>query len=358
MISFILIFIITIVLYFHIIFQLKTSNDLEVYRLNFPSKQQLDDLVLLKQPFQFPFEKPELTKITSLSHVMEHYHAYDMNVKNVDSIVSNTLYTPLHAGETVQLLKRDISGSYFTCNNNNFVKETGLNDMIHKYDTFLRPSLLSTTMYDYWIGAERRHSPLRYVITDNNFLMVSQGEVTVTLVPPKYSSYLRTHVDHYYQEFFSPVSLTNPSIEDGENVAKIQYVKTICKPGDILYIPPYWYHSLEYKTISSVVWIHYQTYMNVIATIPNKILNLLSRYKIYHEHSSGLRQPETNDTEVNTEVNTETNKNMDSEPLNNADATELDTKTDIIPSTPGEKNSQNVITSNEIEIKSEKNNDN
>ena len=57
MIFSILIFCIVLFLYLHIYFHLKTSEDLEVYDIDKPSKDKLEEICDIRQPVRFEFNK-------------------------------------------------------------------------------------------------------------------------------------------------------------------------------------------------------------------------------------------------------------------------------------------------------------
>ena len=49
----IIIFLIVLTVYLHINYQLKKSNKLEIYNIDFTSKEQLEEISKLRQPFVF-----------------------------------------------------------------------------------------------------------------------------------------------------------------------------------------------------------------------------------------------------------------------------------------------------------------
>jgi hypothetical protein len=62
-----LIFFIILFFYIHILFQLKTSNESEIYELILPSKEKLEKILTLKQPFLFTIENKDIfNKISDL----------------------------------------------------------------------------------------------------------------------------------------------------------------------------------------------------------------------------------------------------------------------------------------------------
>ena len=71
----ILIFCIVLFLYLHIFFHIKTSNDLEVYEIEQPSKDKLEEICDLRQPVLFDFENDNLIERCSLDNFAQDYGA-------------------------------------------------------------------------------------------------------------------------------------------------------------------------------------------------------------------------------------------------------------------------------------------
>jgi hypothetical protein len=60
------------------VYQLKTSNDLELFELDTPSKIKLEEVCDLRQPLLFPYSEENINQCT-LSKCME-YKAFDVTV--------------------------------------------------------------------------------------------------------------------------------------------------------------------------------------------------------------------------------------------------------------------------------------
>ena len=52
----VLVFCIVLFLYLHVYFHLKTSDDLEIYEIENPSKDKLEEICDLRQPVLFQFQ--------------------------------------------------------------------------------------------------------------------------------------------------------------------------------------------------------------------------------------------------------------------------------------------------------------
>ena len=113
----ILIFCLVLFFYLHIYFHLKTSNDLEVYTIERPSKEKLEEICDLRQPVTFQYFNKELCSILNLDNINKNYSAFDLKIRDRQDDPDKTeLYLPLVFGEAFALFKKDEENKYFTEN--------------------------------------------------------------------------------------------------------------------------------------------------------------------------------------------------------------------------------------------------
>ena len=79
----IFIFCIVLFLYLHIHFHLKRSNDLEVYEIEQPSKQRLEEVCDIRQPTTFEFYNDQLLTQVSYQSIHTNYRAFDIHIRDV-----------------------------------------------------------------------------------------------------------------------------------------------------------------------------------------------------------------------------------------------------------------------------------
>jgi hypothetical protein len=70
-------------IYLHIYFQLNTSNDLELYEIEKPSKERLEEICDLKQPIIFDFQNEKINEICNLNYINKNYGAFDVKIRNL-----------------------------------------------------------------------------------------------------------------------------------------------------------------------------------------------------------------------------------------------------------------------------------
>lgn len=288
----IFIFCIILFIYLHIQYHLKTSNDLEIYEIERPSKQKFEEICDIRQPTIFHFNDSNLVNDTSIDYILNKYYAFDMKIRNINDIhkKEEETYMPLPLHSLHKLISEDKSASYFSENNSDFLKETGLIKSFKYNDTFFRPHMVSNCYYDILKGSEKCHTPFRYEINYRNFFMPTSGNVKIKLAPPKSIKYLFPHYDYENFEFSSPI---NPWNVQSQYIAEFDKVKCLefdLQVGCTLFIPPYWWYSIQFSDNSSLSIMKYRTYMNNLTISPYIFMYALQVQNIRRKSNKTLEE--------------------------------------------------------------------
>ncbi len=280
----IFIFCLVLFLYLHIYYQLKTSNDLEVFTIQNPSKNKLEEICDIRQPVLFDYNSEEILDTCNFSFIDDTYSAFDIKIrdtKNTDK--ESEKYIPLLFSEAIKLFQNDEDSKYITENNREFLDETGM-VKIYKYnDSFLRPPLVSNCKYDLLCGSKNTTTSLRYNLNYRNFYYVTDGEITLKLIVPNNSKYLYPEKDYENFEFSSPVDVWNVQNKYRADFNKVKVLDLVLKRGSMIYIPAYWWYSIKFNTISSIAVFQYRTYMNTLAIMPDIMMSFLQSQNIKRE---------------------------------------------------------------------------
>ena len=271
--------------YVHIYDNYNTSNDLEVYEIDKVSKDKLEEICNLKQPFLFNFDETLITN-TNLYGVTQHNEAFEINIRvnekeeEPDTSYSNDLLVPLILEKAKELFNKEDTITYFTEDNADFLTESGLIKYIKYNDSYLRPYMVSNCFYDIMSGSANGYTPLRYDINNRNYYLVTNGFIEITLIPPKYSKYLYQQPDYELFEFKSPINVWDVQSKYKQEYNKSKSIRFTINTGKMLYIPPYWWYSIKFNKHASVTTLKYRTFMNNFAILPNTILHYLQLYNI------------------------------------------------------------------------------
>lgn len=289
----IFIFCIVLFLYLHIHFHLKRSNDLEVYEIEQPSKQRLEEVCDIRQPTTFEFYNDQLLTQLSYQSIHTNYRAFDIHIRDVSKTAQHAidektktlqkgteddqvLYIPVTFKIAHEVLKKDTEMKYLSEHNADFIDETGLIKLFQLNDEFLRPYMVSRCMYDIIMASANTTTPLRYEVNYRNYFLVTQGQVRILLIPPKDTRYLYPINDYDILEFRTPVNPWKVQPEYQDDFDKIKTLEVELFQGMVMFIPAYWWYSIKFITAeTSVCSFKYRTHMNTISIAPQLCMNLL-----------------------------------------------------------------------------------
>jgi hypothetical protein len=77
------IFCLVLFIYLHVQFHLKTSEDLEMYEVDQPSKERLEEICDIRQPVLFDFDCQQIVQTTNRSYISDSYQAFEIKIRNI-----------------------------------------------------------------------------------------------------------------------------------------------------------------------------------------------------------------------------------------------------------------------------------
>ena len=286
----ILIFLFILFFYVHLQYQFKTSNDLEIYELDYTTNKQLQEICHLRQPVLFQIDifkdvEPFFHAI-SLDTIQREWEKEDFYVKDIRDYYKPNITSvdaiSLTFSSTKGLIDTDPKGHFFSENNSEFLREIPI---ISKMDSYLASPWNIHTSYDLLFGSKNAHTPLRFHTDTSRFLVISTSlssspseisqKIRIKMTPWKNRKYLEIKYDYENYEFWSPTDIWNNPPD------KIKCLEFDVKEGFAIFIPPYWFYSIEFcDTNSSVVSFTYSTGMNMVSNIQNYGLFFLQQNNI------------------------------------------------------------------------------
>lgn len=284
----VLIFTTVLFFYLHIIYHLKKSNDLEIYEIITPSKNELEEICNYRQPVIFDYKNDSYNNI-NLDLIESNYSSFDLNVRNSKSNTSEEeLYIPYKIKDLFTVFDNDKDNKYITENNEDFLNETGTVKYLKYNDTLIRPYFMMYSKYDLLSGSKNSRTPLRYNLYYRNYLHVINGSVKIKLAPPNSIKYLNEVKDFDNYEFRTDIDVWD--IENNDTLNKVKFLEVNLQKDQLIYIPSYWWYSIEYDSKSLLINYNYHTYMSMISIIPSILLYYLqaqnvkiNKYKKYND---------------------------------------------------------------------------
>lgn len=278
----ILIFFLVLFIYLHIFYQLKTSDDLEVYELSNLSKERLEEICDLRQPLTFYLEIGNFNPLHK-ENILNDYRSFDIKLRDTSINSETEIFLPISLDKGLIVLSEDKNQKFYSENNHDFLDETSLIKVLKANDGFLRPSMLAYSKYDYIMGSKNTTTPLRYDINYRNYFVVLKGSVKIKLTPPKSKKYLHKINDYDNFEFRSPINCWDIQEEYKQDFDKIKCLEVTLDPGKLIFIPAYWWFSFKFDDSDSIMLnFKYRTYMNIVAILPHIFISFLQKQNIKH----------------------------------------------------------------------------
>ena len=272
------IFCLVFFIYIHVYFHIKTSNYLEIYEIENPSKDKLEELCDLKQPLLLKNINILTTNTISLNDLNTNYGSFDVKIRNKEQ---QDIYLPLNLSTALDLFSKDNSSNYISENNKDFLDETSSGKTISKHDLFLRPYSVSNIDYDILFGSLNSVTPFRYNINCRNYFFIDDGEIEIVLASPKNYKYLYVDKDYEHLEFKSKIDIRAPLDQYKKDFDKVKLLKVNLKKNDIIQIPAYWFYSIKLLTPNTLIYnLKYRTYMNNVAILPDLFIKFLQNQNI------------------------------------------------------------------------------
>ena len=264
----IFIFLIVLMIYLHIHYHLKVNNTLEYYKVDEFKKENVNKICQLKQPFSFLYRNKGLLDELTFDNLKKKWNNEYIQIRKK----TDDLFLPMKVEKGIELFEKDSSNNYYSENNEIFLKNT---DLLKDYnnDPILKPCLKSNDKFDVILGTKGVASKLKYNLYYRNFFYVTDGKCKIRLLSPENYGDLDVNKNYDLFEYNSGVDCF------ADDFSK-KYIDVELTKGEILFIPSYWFYSIQFLENSIISSFHYGTYLSNISIIPEVCKHLLQKQNI------------------------------------------------------------------------------
>ena len=262
MLYIILIFCFVLLIYFHIQYQLKQSDEMEVLNIEYQNKKQLEKCLDIRQPCLISLNN--IQSIQGIQGIVNGLTRENMKVlnKQVDLHSDDLKIDRLNITQQIPII--DGFKKIDNKNTNNIITQNVeiQNDkkLFKSTSQLFKPELLYDTKCKYISGTEGKATEFASEISNRVFLFSIEGECLVRLmVPTSLENNINTRELNYISKL---------DVSDKDSLNKYDIIEIYLKQDQLLYIPNGWWYSIEFGEKNSVLLLRYYTYMNLLANMP------------------------------------------------------------------------------------------
>jgi len=257
---FLVVFIFVLFFYIHICYHLKTNNTVEVIYIDYCSCEYVQEICDYRQPVSF-----SLNLQNTLDKINEALQLYPRYTIQLQKIVNQ--FIPVNANTIINNPE-----AYISYRNQNFLQNTGLIHTLQLLDSYIRPITSIYSTYDILFLSAKSYTTFEYNLSYRTFIRVGKGKVKIKLVPPDCKKYMYP-VDSFNSfTFHSPINPWNVQPEYTSGYENVISTEIELNANCIIYIPAYWYYSIQAIEDSVLTKHNYWTSMNIISVIPKLIM--------------------------------------------------------------------------------------
>jgi hypothetical protein len=291
---FIVLFFVSVLVYFHIYAQISTCSDLHVYNTAFKSAEHLYSVCAMKQPVIVHLPDDVATEsIRPPCFPPVHF----LSVRKLADAASGALPLRLTSEALGRLFLTETS-------NNDYYSDTTLtkgelHNGVRVLVKIMAPALCSRQTCRLLCGPVGGKTIPVQEIHDRAFLIPS-GKATVRLVPPNCSEWLSPINDHVLFETRTEIDLFSPPVQK----PAWQWRDVVVQPGTALFIPNHWWVSVRFDAPDSFMYkLSFHTYASELVLLPRYVISFLqqltTRYKVASlKHDTEETEPCTEETET------------------------------------------------------------
>ena len=252
------VFLVILFCYVHVQHQFKSGEDLEIYEYDVTTIKALQEMLELKQPVLFQLDLALGNNIEPL----EFLEIKDRRDYQCD-ILNKSVETIQLSGESARRLMETDTKGWFYSNRNK--PNPSWKSFFSKMDKSLKPAFSFYTETDLIYGSKNARTTTSFHRESHVFLYVppetNRGSIRLKMTPPKSKLFLNPVIDYTYFENWSSVDLFEPH-------EKLQCIDFYVKPGYVVFIPPYWFYSIEFQEKENeVCMVKYTTGANFLANL-------------------------------------------------------------------------------------------
>ena len=292
----ILVIIIIVILVIHTWHNLKTNNKMDIIQIHNPSKNILEENLRKKSPLIITgvIEKWKFIEKLYPENLKKNKNKIKLNNSLIEQNKTQIIYKTVEdyfnwieileknkTEKDIEKFVKEKSINVYYAENENLLNDIGILNEVKEQTSFLLAPLSLVNTYPLWIGHSHSRTGLHYDTDYRNLLCQIKGQKKIYLFSPDQTKYMYPSNKFDNGAVCSQVDFWNIDTKKFPNFNKTSYIEIILSPGQILSIPPYWWHAVENIGTNVALSVRSEPISNIITIIPSGIMSIMHNIGIY-----------------------------------------------------------------------------
>lgn len=292
----IIIIVIVILLIIHTWYNLKTNNDINIIQIHSPSKNILEDNLRKKSPLIITgiVEKWNFIKNLYPENLKKKKIKIKLNNSVIEQNETKIIYKTLeeyfnwikeleknkNEKQIEKIVKEKMLNVYYA-ENEQLLNDLNILNQVKEETSSLLPPLSLVNTYPLWIGHSHSRTGLHYDTDYRNLLCQIYGKKRIFLFSPNQSKYMYPSDKFDNGSVCSQVDFWNIDEKKFPDFNKSSYIEIILYPGQIISIPPYWWHAIENIGTNVAISVRSEPISTILSSFPSGMKTILHNIGVY-----------------------------------------------------------------------------
>lgn len=296
----IIILIIIFILLIHTISSFKVNNEINIIQINNPTKNILEENFRKKYPMIITgiLEKWNFIDKLKIENLKKQKIKIKINNSIIEQHKTKIIYKTLEdyfnwidnlekSKDNSQIEKyvSDNLINVYCAENENLLQDMNILGNVKDETSILLSPLSLINTYPIWIGHSHSKTGLHYDTDYRNLLCQIEGQKKIYLFSPDQTKYMYPSNKFDNGSVCSQVNFWNVDNNKFPEFNKSSYVEILLSPGQIISIPPYWWHAVENIGKNVALSIRSEPFSTVIAKIPSGFTYIMHNLGIYKSNN-------------------------------------------------------------------------
>lgn len=291
--------VIIILIIIHTWYNLKTNNDINIIQIHNPSKNILEDNLRKKSPLIITgiVDKWNFIKKLYPDNLGNKKIRIKLNNSVIEQNKTKIIYKNLEEyfnwikelektnEQKIEKVVKERSLNVYYAENEQLLNDLNILNEVKEETSILLPPLSLVNTYPLWIGHSHSRTGLHYDTDYRNLLCQIYGKKRIFLFSPNQSKYMYPSDKFDNGAVCSQVDFWNIDDKKFPNFNKSSYIEIILYPGQIISIPPYWWHAVENIGTNVAISVRSEPISTILSALPSGIKTILHNIGIYKSNN-------------------------------------------------------------------------